>query len=111
MNPLAALKEKMMIKPNVEDRERVAILIKGVKPTKRKPAEKKEPSAPKLKLVGDEPVDFKLKYGSWSYTDDEFKEHYDKKLIAEDGDEYEDTTYLKCVIDIKFCYYKKNELS
>ena len=31
MNPLAALKDKLMIKPNVEDRERVAVVIKGVK--------------------------------------------------------------------------------
>ena len=36
MNPLAALKEKLMIKPNVEDRERVAVVIKGVK-KQRKP--------------------------------------------------------------------------
>lgn len=56
MNPLAALKEKMMIKPNVEERERVAILIKGVKPEK-KVLEKKEKSdkpvetAPKLVLA------------------------------------------------------------
>jgi len=31
MNPLAELKEKLIIKPNVEDRERVAVVIKGVK--------------------------------------------------------------------------------
>ena len=31
MNPLAALKERLMIKPNVEERERVAVVIKGVK--------------------------------------------------------------------------------
>jgi hypothetical protein len=35
INPLAALKEKLMIKPNVEERERVAVVIKGVnKPIK-----------------------------------------------------------------------------
>jgi hypothetical protein len=56
MNPLAALKEKMMMKPNVEERERVAILIKGVKPEK-KVVEKKEKTdkpvetAPKLVLA------------------------------------------------------------
>jgi len=57
MNPLAALKEKMMIKPNVEERERVAILIKGVKPTKKAPVEKKpdeEKKPPKLVLEADE---------------------------------------------------------
>jgi hypothetical protein len=31
MNPLAALKEKLMVKPNIEERERVAVIIKGVK--------------------------------------------------------------------------------
>jgi hypothetical protein len=36
MNPLAMLKEKLMIKPNVEERERVVVVIKGLKP-QRKP--------------------------------------------------------------------------
>lgn len=36
MNHLATLKEKLMIKPNVEERERVAVVIKGVK-NERKP--------------------------------------------------------------------------
>ena len=37
MNPLAKLKEKLMIKPNVVDRERVAVIIKGTnKPRKPK---------------------------------------------------------------------------
>jgi len=31
MNPLASLKEKLRVKPNIEDRERVAIVIKGIK--------------------------------------------------------------------------------
>lgn len=44
MNPLAALKEKLMIKPNVEERERVAIVIKGVKKTRK-------PRAPKIQAV------------------------------------------------------------
>jgi hypothetical protein len=53
MNPLAALKEKMMIKPNVEERERIAILIKG---QKKEPVEKKErvKISPKLTLKEEE---------------------------------------------------------
>ena len=39
MNPLVALKEKLMIKPNVEERERVAVVIKGIK----------KPKIPKIK--------------------------------------------------------------
>ena len=31
MNPLAALKEKMIVKPKVEENEKVAIVIKGTK--------------------------------------------------------------------------------
>jgi hypothetical protein len=31
MNPLVALKEKLMIKPNVEERERVAVIVKGTR--------------------------------------------------------------------------------
>ncbi len=44
MNPLAALKEKLMIKPNVEERERVAVVIKGVK-------KERKPKAPKIKAA------------------------------------------------------------
>ena len=39
MNPLARIKEKLMVKPNVEERERVAVVIKGVK----KPRIQREP--------------------------------------------------------------------
>jgi hypothetical protein len=35
MNPLVALKEKMQIKPNIEERERVAVVIKGNKPLRK----------------------------------------------------------------------------
>ena len=41
MNPLAALKEKLMIKPNVEDRERVAVVIKGIKKHRKPKVPKK----------------------------------------------------------------------
>ena len=44
MNPLATLKEKLMIKPNVEERERVAVVIKGVKKGRK-------PRAPKIKAA------------------------------------------------------------
>jgi len=44
MNPLATLKEKLMIKPNVEERERVAVVIKGVK-------NERKPRAPKIKAA------------------------------------------------------------
>ena len=43
MNPLAALKEKLMVKPNIEERERVAVVIKGVK-------KQRKPRAPKTKV-------------------------------------------------------------
>ena len=52
MNPLAALKEKLMIKPNVEDRERIAVVIKGVKKHQKPIAEKEE--APKIVLENEE---------------------------------------------------------
>jgi len=42
MNPLALLKEKLMIKPNAEERERVAVVIKGVK-------KHRKPNVPKIK--------------------------------------------------------------
>ena len=35
MNPLAKLKEKLLVKPTVEDREKVAVVIKGVKILKK----------------------------------------------------------------------------
>jgi len=43
MNPLVALKEKLMVKPNIEERERVAVIIKGInKPRKHREKEKVE---------------------------------------------------------------------
>jgi len=48
MNPLAALKEKMILKPKVEDRERVAVVIKGVKRHRKGTPEKKQ-----LELTGE----------------------------------------------------------
>jgi hypothetical protein len=44
MNPLATLKEKLMVKPNVEERERIAVVIKGVK-------KHRKPRAPKTKAT------------------------------------------------------------
>ena len=41
MNPLAKLKEKLLVKPTVEDREKVAVVIKGVK-NPRKPIDLKK---------------------------------------------------------------------
>ena len=41
MNPLAKLKEKLLVKPTVEDREKVAVVIKGVK-KHRKPIDLKK---------------------------------------------------------------------
>ena len=47
MNPLATLKEKLMIKPTVEERERVAVVIKGVKKPRKL-------GVPKIKTVESE---------------------------------------------------------
>ena len=35
-NPLEALKQKMMVKPQLEERQRIAVIIKGEKPVKKK---------------------------------------------------------------------------
>ena len=48
MNPLAALKERLMIKPNVEERERVAVVIKGVK-RRNKPEDSSKKAPKKVK--------------------------------------------------------------
>ena len=42
MNPLEAIKQKLMIKPTVEERERVAVVIKGEKKTRKPMAPRKE---------------------------------------------------------------------
>ena len=46
MNPLARIKEKLMVKPNVEERERVAVVIKGVKKPRIQRAPKTTVPAP-----------------------------------------------------------------
>jgi hypothetical protein len=43
MNPLVALKEKLMIKPNIEERERVAVIIKGIKKPEKNTYKKVKP--------------------------------------------------------------------
>jgi len=63
MNPLATLKEKLMIKPNVEERERVAVVIKGVK-------KERKPRAPKIKAVEVE-------------DDEEKEEETDDKIVLQ----------------------------
>ena len=35
MNPLEALKQKLMVKPDVQEREKVAVVIKGEKKRKK----------------------------------------------------------------------------
>jgi hypothetical protein len=49
MNPLEALKQKLMIKPTVEERERVAVVIKGEQPPKKTVTKKQEP--PKKEVI------------------------------------------------------------
>ena len=56
MNPLAVLKEKLMIKPTVEDRERVAVVIKGVKKHRKPIAPKNEEEVPTLPLGEPAPI-------------------------------------------------------
>ena len=56
MNPLAVLKEKLMIKPTVEDRERVAVVIKGVKKHRKPIAPKNEEEVPTLPLGEPVPI-------------------------------------------------------
>ena len=69
MNPLATLKEKLMIKPNVEERERVAVVIKGVK-------KERKPRAPRIKSIEDE--------------EDEEKDEEKEKILLEQSESDED---------------------
>ena len=75
MNPLAALKEKLMIKPNVEERERVAVVIKGIKKSRK-------PRAPKTKATeGDEIEEAEI---------EEVKQKNEKSKIVLDASESEE---------------------
>ena len=76
MNPLAALKEKLMVKPNIEERERVAVVIKGVK----KPRKLR---APKTKSVVEE--------GEEIEEGEEVQKKTDKsKMVVEESDSEEE---------------------
>ena len=44
MNPLESLKQKLKVKPIVEERERVAVVIKGDKQKPLGPKKNKEPT-------------------------------------------------------------------
>jgi hypothetical protein len=50
MNPLAKLKEKLMVKPNVVDRERVAVIIKGSKKPRKPNNEKSANEQPDIAI-------------------------------------------------------------
>ena len=57
MNPLAALKEKMMLKPNIEEKERVAVVIKGIKKPRKirtNPVKKEEEAKESANLEEEE---------------------------------------------------------
>ena len=73
MNPLAALKEKLMIKPNVEERERVAVVIKGVK-------KERKPRAPKIKAA-------KVEEEQGKKEDDEEEKPISETIIEEEEEE------------------------
>jgi len=57
MNPLAMLKEKLMIKPNVEEREHVAVVIKGLKTPRKQNIPKKVDNEKKEKPQEDSDSD------------------------------------------------------
>ena len=70
MNPLAALKEKLMIKPNVEERERIAVVIKGVK-------KERKPRAPKIKAA---------KVEEEQDEEEDQEKHISEKIILEQSE-------------------------
>ena len=84
MNPLAALKEKLMIKPNVEERERVAVVIKGVK-------KERKPRAPKIKAA-------KVEEEKGEYEDEEEKP-ISEKIIEQEEEEEEKKQVGPLIVD------------
>ena len=54
MNPLAELKQKLMVKPTVQERERVAIVIKGDTNSKAPPKKNPKKTIVKRKLPTEE---------------------------------------------------------
>lgn len=85
MNPLAALKEKLMIKPNVEERERVAVVIKGVK-------KERKPRAPKIKAA-------KVEEEKGEDEDEEEKPISEKIIEQEEEEEEEKKQVGPLIVD------------
>jgi hypothetical protein len=84
MNPLAVLKEKLMIKPTVEDRERVAVVIKGVKKHRKPIATKKEEEeAPTLPLGEPAPSATEKKAPTAPLIVDETQKGFDRATLKE----------------------------
>ena len=82
MNPLATLKEKLMIKPNVKERERVAVVIKGVK-KQRKPSAAKTKVTDKKNYEENEEGEIKEEEGEIKEEEKESKEEEEKESKEE----------------------------
>jgi len=72
MNPLDKLKQKLMVKPTVEERERVAVVIKGEKPTIKQKVTKKTAAKEK-----DEEINLNTNYAE---GEEKEKEQENEKL-------------------------------
>lgn len=93
MNPLAALKEKLMIKPNVEERERVAVVIKGVK-------EERKPRAPKIQTANVDKEEGKI-YETPIFEEKEEEKQAGPLIVDETDKGYDREALVKKLIESK----------
>jgi hypothetical protein len=79
MNPLVALKEKLMIKPNIEERERVAVLIKGIKKPEKNTPKKIKPKKLEEGEIGEGEIGEIGEIGEGEMEEGENKEREEEK--------------------------------
>jgi hypothetical protein len=83
MNPLEKIKQKLMIKPTVEERQKIAVVIKGEKQTKKRVREEKEPESLIEIEIGEEKAepDASIIDIDFGEEDEEEKKEPSKSLI------------------------------
>jgi curved DNA-binding protein CbpA len=80
MNPLESIKQKLMIKPTVEERQKVAVAIKGEKNSKKRIREEKQESLIEIE-IGEEKAEPDSKIIDIDFGEEEKKEPETRPLI------------------------------
>ena len=82
-NPLEALKQKMMVKPQVEERQRIAVIIKGQQPVKKRKQDKEQDKEQDKDKPISEIIEEKIEEKKRPLIVDETQKGFDRESILQ----------------------------